>query len=285
MTFFAWNLSLSVVDAEDMLQLKLRSRPSSGQKDEIKYEETQWNPRRTAVVICDMWDDHWCQGAAKRVGELAVPMNRLIEHLREKGALIVHAPSSVVDFYEGTPQRQLAKDAPFAKTPVPLSTAERWGTHWCWPDPTRETDLPIDDTDMGCDCPEKCKIRDAWSRQIGTIQIAAGDVITDNGQEFFNLMHARGIDNVLIMGVHLNMCVLGRPFGIRQSTKLGKNVVLVRDLTDSMYNHRMRPFVDHFSGHDLVVAHVEKFWCPTITSDQIVGGKPYRFVNDRRSKP
>lgn len=34
------------------------------------------------------------------------------------------------------------------------------------------------------------------------------------------------------MGVHTNMCVLGRPFGIRAMVGLGRNVVLVRDLID-----------------------------------------------------
>jgi nicotinamidase-related amidase len=92
-----------------------------------------------------------------------------------------------------------------------------------------------------------------------------------------NLFAQRGIDNVMICGVQLNMCVLGRPFGIRQLVKLGKNVVLVRDLTDTMYNHRMRLFVDHFAGTDLVAEHVQKYWCPTIESTDLVGGKPFRF--------
>ena len=40
------------------------------------------------------------------------------------------------------------------------------------------------------------------------------------------------------LGVHTNMCVLGRPFGLRQMAKNGKNVVLMRDMTDTMYNPR-----------------------------------------------
>jgi len=95
-------------------------------------------------------------------------------------------------------------------------------------------------------------------------------------------MQGRGITNVLIMGVHQNMCVLGRPFSIRQMVYQGQNVVLVRDLTDSMYNSRQKPFVDHFTGNALVCWHIEKYWCPTITSDQILGGKPFRFAADTK---
>jgi hypothetical protein len=78
------------------------------------------------------------------------------------------------------------------------------------------------------------------------------------------------------------MCVLGRSFAIRQMTALGKPVLLVRDLTDTMYNHRMKPEVDHFSGTDLVIEHVERYWCPTITSVDFLGGSPFRFREDTR---
>jgi type 1 glutamine amidotransferase len=64
----------------------------------------------------------------------------------------------------------------------------------------------------------------------------------------------------------------------------GQNVVLVRDLTDTMYNSRMRPVVNHHTGTDLVIAHIEKHWAPTITSDQLAGGKPFRFDDDQRKR-
>lgn len=137
---------------------------------------------------------------------------------------------------------------------------------------------------MGCDCATKCTIRDAWTRQIDTIRMSDADAVSDDGQEVYNLLQARGIDNVILMGVHLNMCVLGRPFGIRQMVNLGKNVVLVRDLTDTMYDPRSAPGVDHFTGTDLVVAHVERHWCPSITSVDLAGGEPFRFQDDRRGR-
>jgi hypothetical protein len=209
-------------------------------------------------------------------------MNALADQARRRGMLIIHAPSSVTGYYEGTPQRQLARAAGYRRPPVPLSTSERWGTTWCWPEPGREGELPIDDSDMGCDCEVKCEIREAWTRQIDTIRIADGDAITDDGQETFNLLESRGIDRVILMGVHLNMCVLGRPFGIRQMSRLGKQVVLMRDMTDTMYDPRRPPRVSHFKGTDLVVEHVEKFWCPSMLSTAITGGPGFRFKDDHR---
>jgi nicotinamidase-related amidase len=240
------------------------------------------DPKKTAIIVVDMWDDHWCKGAARRVAELAGPMNKVIAAARKQGVFIIHAPSSTVDFYKDTPQRKRAQAASFVKTPTPLSTVERWGTAWCYPDPNREPELPIDDSDMGCDCATKCEIVPPWTRQIKTIEIADADAITDNGQETFNLLAEHGIDQVIIMGVHLNMCVLGRPCAIRQLVTQGKNVFLVRDMTDTMYCSKRKPFVNHFDGTDLVIEHVEKFWCPTITSVDFVGGKPFRFSEDKR---
>lgn len=264
--------------ADDALQLHLRSRKGARVTEKI----ANWKPQETALVICDMWDDHWCQGAARRVAELAGPMNEMIKTARAKGVFIIHAPSTTVNFYKDTPQRKRAQTAPFHKSKVPLSTSDRWGTKWCWPDPKREKDFPIDDSDMGCDCAVKCKIRDAWTRQIASIEIADADAITDNGQETINLLESRGIKNVILCGVHLNMCVLGRPFAIRQMVNVGKRVALMRDMTDTMYNHEKRPFVNHFAGTDLVVEHIEKVWCPSFTSADITGRPAFRFAEDKR---
>ena len=64
-------------------------------------------------------------------------------------------------------------------------------------------------------------------------------------------------------------------FKLSEVTGQGKNVVLMRDMTDTMYNPRRWPFVSHERGTELVVMHVERFVCPTITSEQIIGGEPF----------
>ena len=272
--------------AVEPLNLTLRSQVKDpGGSFKAVEKNTPWDAKKTALIICDMWDDHWCKSAARRVVELAGPMNEMVKNARAKGVFIIHAPSSVTDFYKDTPQRKLAQSAPFAKTPVQLATAERWGTAWCWTDGKHEGVLPIDDSDMGCSCTgEKCAIIPPWKRQIAAIEIFASDALTDNGQETWNLLEARGIENVILCGVHLNMCVLGRPFAIRQMRYLGRNVVLMRDMTDTMYNPERPPGVDHFTGTDLVIEHVEKFWCPSFASSDLTGHSPFRFSEDKRQK-
>jgi nicotinamidase-related amidase len=259
------------------LELSLRSlRPAGGDDTAWRSveERVSWDPAQTALVICDMWDQHWCQGATERVVEMAPRVNQVVSRLRDRGVLIIHCPSDTLAFYQGHPGLELARRAP----KVDLAAIEAQCRDRL---PGEEPPLPIDDSDGGCDDNPPCAHGAPWRRQTAMIEIRDGDAITD-GVEAYYLMHQRGITNVLILGVHQNMCVLGRPFAIRQMVRLGQNVALVRDLTDSMYNSRRAPFVDHFTGNDLVRWHIERYGCPTITSDQIIGGEPFRFVNDRK---
>jgi nicotinamidase-related amidase len=260
-----------------LLNLKLRRlKEITPGTDQWRTEETraQWNCAQTAVVICDMWDKHWCKGATERVAEMAPRMNDVISALRKQGVLIIHCPSDTMAFYQGYPGRVLAQSAPKVELqPILEQCLSRV--------PAFEPPLPIDDSDGGCDDFPKCAQGGPWRHEIATLEIKDGDAITD-GAEAYYLMHQRGITNVILMGVHENMCVLGRSFAIRQMVRLGQNVALMRDLTDTMYNSERKPFVDHFTGTALVCWHIEKYWCPTVTSDQILGGKPFHFAADRR---
>lgn len=125
-------------------------------------------------------------------------------------------------------------------------------------------------TDPGacsCDSKEPCRKRfRAWTRQAPEIDILPDDIVSDNGQEIFNVLQQRDIVDVVVMGVHTNICVLGRPFGIRQLTYLGKRPVLCRDLTDAFH----RDPHGHAWGTGQVIAHIERRWCPTLTSDQLL---------------
>ncbi len=66
------------------------------------------------------------------------------------------------------------------------------------------------------------------------------------------------------------MCILKRSFAIKQMVRWGINVALVRDLTDALYNPAMRPYVSHTEGTRLVIEYIEKFWCPSVESTQLI---------------
>ena len=246
----------------DSLQLQLRRAqlaqdPGGHNYWQITVTPTTVTADRTAIIICDMWDNHWSRGAAERVTAMAPVMNGVIKTARNKGVHIIHAPSDTMEFYAGTPARLRMLNAPFMAPP-----------------PVREhpvLPLPIDDSDEGSDTGETKTFR-AWSRQHPAIEIdQEADGVSDKGQEVYNFLHAQDIEQVLIMGVHTNMCVLNRSFAIKQMVNWGVNMALVRDLTDTMYNPAMAPYIDHDEGTRLVIGYIERFWCPSLASADIVG--------------
>ncbi|MDR1524076.1 MAG: isochorismatase family protein [Tannerella sp.] len=234
-----------------------------------------WNPKETAIIICDMWDKHWCRDATDRVAEMAPHMNEVLTIAREKGVKIVHAPSECMDFYKDYPGRKEAQkynDPKIAALANGGNLPSEEGAVW-----------PVDQSDEGCENAD-CKPAGVWKRQIETLTVKDEDLITDSGTEAGSYFKKKGIKNVILVGVHTNMCVIGRSFGLRAMKRMGMNIVLMRDMTDLMYNHEMWPYVDHFSGLDLMVEYIETYVCPSIVSSDFTGKKQFKFKGDKRPR-
>lgn len=242
------------IQAEGHIQLALRSRTEVNGVWRDQTLVKALPVAETAILLCDMWDKHWCTFASDRVAAMAPRMNTVISAARQAGMQIIHAPSETLGFYGDTPPRRRVQAAPPVEPPVEKNIDE--------------PSLPIDDSDGGC--PDSEKSYGAWTRQHPAIVISDADIISDDGREIYSFLQQEGIKNLLFMGVHTNMCVLGRSFGIRQMTKWGVNCFLVRDLTDTMYNPAMPPQVTHDEGTEQVVQHIEKYWCPSLLSSDLM---------------
>jgi nicotinamidase-related amidase len=278
---------LQAADAD--FKFSLRSRTEDNGAYKVVAKEQAWPAKGTAIIVCDMWDAHHCLNAVRREEEMVPRMNEFLIKARGAGALIIHAPSSCMEPYKDHAARKRAQAAPKAKN-LPKEIDQ-----WCRHIPSEDKGkYPIDQTDGGEDDDPKeheewhAKLKAMgrnpkapWKSQHAGLTIKDEDAISDSGVEIWNLLEERAINNVILVGVHTNMCVLGRPFGLRQMAKNGKNVVLVRDLTDTMYNPKKAPYVSHFEGTRLIVEHIEKFVCPTITSNQLLGGEEFRFKGDK----
>lgn len=250
-----------------------------------------WSPSATAVIVCDMWDSHHSVNAVRRVTEIAPRMNRFVHQLRRKGVTVIHAPSDCMSAYETHPARRRAQSVDRADT-MPADIAS-----WCDQIPSEEAAAyPLDQSAGGED--DDLLEHEQWARrlealgrnpaqpwlaQTDLIEIdAEADFISDQGEEIWSILEKQQIENVILVGVHTNMCVLGRPFGLRRLATAGKNVVLARDLTDTMYDPRAWPYASHFTGTDLIISHIERYVCPTISSEQVLGGEAFRFADDQR---
>ena len=179
-----------------------------------------------------------------------------------------------MDYYKNHPARKLAKKYKDKNVEAKLGK----GKLAC----ELDDDWPFKLIDEGCDDNPDCQVRKAWTKQIDSIEIVEGDIITDSGVEAGSFFFNRGVKNVILVGVHTNMCVIGRSFGLRNMTRLGMNVVLMRDLTDTMYDSTSWPYVSHFTGNSLMHNYIEKFVCPTMVSSDLTGRNQFRFENDTR---
>ncbi len=225
-------------------------------------KEVVWNASETAIIVCDMWDGHYCVSATERVSDMVPRMNAVLTAARNHGATVIHAPSGVTYHYADMPQRKRMQQATKFKPEIALEA-------WCYVDPKREPELPVDVSKQPCDDPIVGAVVQKFSRQHPGLTISGWDGVSDNGEEILSYLKQEGLKNVVLMGVHTNMCVLGRPFGIRQMVKQGFNVVLARDLTDAMYDPREKPYVSHTRGTELIVEHIEKYWCTSILGDDL----------------
>ena len=199
---------------------------------------------------------------------MAPRMNQVVSAARNRGVMIFHCPSDTMKYYEGRPERLRMQRAPMVSSPIPIKATVQ--------SPDERSSFPIAG---GCSDPiykeyvgpgpSTTRGNYPWEREHSAIDIVGFDGISENGQEIYNYCKREGIVNLAIMGVHTNTCILDRSFGIRMMTRVGFNMVLVRDLTDAGYDPRRRPFVSEARGTELVVEHIERNFCPSVLSEDL----------------
>jgi nicotinamidase-related amidase len=251
------------------LRLNARHYVAEDKKFFPTHSLLEWDVAETAILLIDVWDDIYCKSSRDRIDALIPKMNEVISAARGNGVMIIHAPSEVANYYHGLIPRIRMQRAKPATPPIPILDWDRF-------DSKREAPFPIDDSKdkEPCDDPIVGPPIPKYSKIHNGIRISDWDGIAGSGREVYNFCSQEGIKNIAVMGFYSNLCVLGRSYGIRQLVKLGFNVVLVRDMTDAMYDPRDFPFVSHTQGCDLVIEHIEKYWCPTIEHKDLLGVIP-----------
>src|SRR5262249_3766477 len=103
------------------LRLTARERREEP-KGRVKVVERtlDWEVKETAIIVCDMWDDHHCKIAAQRVGVMVPRMNQVLTAARDRGVTIIFAPSETMNIYAGSPHRKRMEQAKPTTPPVPI---------------------------------------------------------------------------------------------------------------------------------------------------------------------
>ena len=151
--------------AADPLKLQLRHRTETAEKSgrfHTLTREEEWDPAKTAVIVCDVWDYHHCYNAVQRLAEFGPRLNELIANARQRGMTIIHSPSDCMPAYEGHPARKRATETPVsAKQPPEIKL-------WCSRIPSEEAAVyPIDQSDGGED--DEPEQHAAWAKQLAEL--------------------------------------------------------------------------------------------------------------------
>ncbi|MFH1265700.1 MAG: hypothetical protein ABIK89_08220 [Planctomycetota bacterium] len=103
--------------APKTVPLALKRRGEDGR---AVTETVNLDPARTAIVVIDMWDRHWCRTYTARVANMVPRMNETLRAARELGIQVVHAPSGTMEFYADYPQRKAMESIPEQPVPQPI---------------------------------------------------------------------------------------------------------------------------------------------------------------------
>ncbi len=280
------------------LPITLRTRRLTKKNEWIIATETQnINPQKAAIIICDLWNKHWCKAAAECTYTLAKSTNNILEKIRPFGFKIIHAASDSTNYYRNWPQRKafltILKDNKSSKYQLPIMATGTCACGCCVGEAIRSAcDCYTTSETASCSCGCCCTEETAWcalhhpacsllpkdpscpcaiekTKHLGEnklVKIKTGDFISENGDEIYNFIKKLEIEYVFILGIHLNLCVWGRSFGIKPMLNRGIKMVLVRDLTAIFPNPDLLDYLTSEQQTEVFVAWLEKYWCPTIES-------------------
>lgn len=229
------------------IELTLQSRDPATSK--ILLTSETMDPKRVGVIAVDVWNYHWCKTATMRVDAIVPRMNKALEAARALGMKILLCPSDVVDNYVGYPQRE----AVFALPQFPVPTV------------VNVTCPPVPDAG-GCACGrERCGGNYGWDGMHPALHIGEADLMPDTQAEVYAICRKYGLTHLIYVGFHTQVCLLGKPMGLRAMKSAGLKCVLARDMTDAHPGYDpARNFTPDLNTEQ-VVEHFEKHLAPTIS--------------------
>lgn len=235
------------------IELTLQTRdPATGR---IVLTTEKVDTRHVGVIAVDVWNYHWCKTATMRVDAIVPRIDRALEAARGLGMTVMLCPSDVVDNYVGYPQRE----AVFALPKVAV------------PNVVTVTCPPVPDAG-GCACGrERCAGNYGWDGMHPALRIGEKDWMPDSQAEVYALCKEKGLTHLIYVGFHTQVCLLGKPMGLRAMKSAGLHCVLARDMTDAHPGYDPgRGFTPDLNTEQ-VVEHFEKHLAPTIHLQQELG--------------
>lgn len=280
----------SKADEGKMVRVTLRTADARPGADILKPVDL--DPRKTAIVVVDMWTQHFCPGFTNEARKIIPPLNETLAACRKLGMQVVFASSGDdLKRWADKPQRLNVTKLPQHK--MPASNGFLRGHPNCGKYAT------------ACMCPVtvtsggqpvfSCRQIALNVNQDPNVAVMDNDVFIAAGiyrpglstgaidtwgepaqQELWNLCKEKGIEHLIYMGDATNMCVLVREFGLIEMKRLGLDVMIVRDLTTPMTYNNFNPLTGRIDpnwpdeGRELSVRYIEQNVGPSISRNELL---------------
>lgn len=233
---------------EAAMELDLQRR--EGADNHLVPFKKKIDPAKTAIIIIDPWNYHWCMTCTERFGAMTPRLNKVLASARSMGMTVIWAPTEVASQYSGTIQRERMAEAPRLEVPKAR---------------THKVKFTAPVAAKGCECGPgiACPADNGQSAICPLLEIGEDDYIAAGAQEVYSLTKHKGIESVIYMGIATNMCCYFRTEGIRSMYSAGLDVAMARDMTDAFSSYKPGSFTPD-DGTNMSVADLETAGIPTL---------------------
>ena len=232
---------------DHMLTLALRTRDAKG--NELKIAPLTVDPRKTGIVIVDMWNYHWCMTWTDQAGGMSYRMNKALEGVRKLGMPIFWGPTDTAPAFIDWPQRQRAMAVPYVEVPKVRNINCRW---------TVETGPCL------CGPGIACQVNYGMDAMDDRLVIADSDLVVSGTQELYSLCKARGINRLIFFGGATNICLTGKDIGLGPMYTAGLDCCFARDLAFAWTHYDPDKGHTPSVGNDTAADDLERGGIPTV---------------------
>ena len=217
--------------------------------DKLNVAHPRVDPHKVGVVIVDMWNYHWCMTWTEQAGGMYTRINKALEGARKLGMSVLWAPTDVASMYAGTPQREHALAIPY----VPLPKVRDYSCAFT---------IPYG----ACHCGPgiSCVVNYGHDGMCPGVVIAPDDLIVSGTQELYSICKARGLTQLLYLGGAVNICLTGKPEGLKPMYEAGLDGWVARDLVEAWTEYNPKRGFTPDMGTAQSVVDLERAGVPTL---------------------
>jgi len=207
---------------------------------------------RTAFIIMDMWDAHWCMTCSQRAASLVPRLNAVVNVARKLGITVIWNPTDAIGAYAGTLMYQ--------KALVPEMNAPR------------VRNLSVKFTapfapNGHCVCGKgiQCLHHTIWTGQNPDLLLDEEyDYMAAATSQIFSILKKKKIDHVIYLGIATNVCLYTKPGAIKAIRNAGYDCVFTRDITDAITVYDPEKNYNLDIGTATSIADLERGGVPSI---------------------